>query len=255
MHPEAGVSFSFSVLLHPPLGHVQEKVMCKVILALGLAALATTTASAGLVQVDIVGSVEFNIANPNNPNTDPDILGIQVGDTLTYSFLVDSDNYLDSGSFPVRGYIIDPSSFTITTDNGFSTSLVNPIPFGADAYFVIRNNDPGVDGFYLTWGGVDFPGGLQTLEDGLFGDPFEAHFSVGYDVDTLSSLDILDAQGTYGYGSGGPGTLNSFYFNLVDLGFEVVGIEFTSMTITPVPAPATLALLIPMGLVRRRRRH
>ena len=220
-----------------------------------LAACLASTASAAIIQVDIVGTVEFNIANPTNPNTNPDILGIQVGDTMTYSFLLDSNNYVDSGSFPVRGYIIDTTSFSITTDNGFSTSLVNPLPFGADAYFVLRNNDPGVDGFYLTWGGVDFPGGLPTLENGLFGDPFEAHFSVGYDVNTLASLDIIDAAGTYDYGSGGPGTLSSFYFNLVDLGFEVVGINYSHTTISVIPAPATLACLLPLGLARRRRRH
>jgi hypothetical protein len=211
---------------------------------------------AKLVQVQMTGTVEFNIANPTNPNTNPDILAIQVGQTLTYSFNVDSDVYQNSGSFPVRGYEIIQNSFLVTTSGGFSTGLVNPFPGGATPYFVLRNNDPAVDGFYLTWGGVDFPGGLPIDEPGLFGDPFEAHFSVGYSGDTLDSLDILAAQGTYAYGDGGPGTLTNFYFNLVDLGFEVVGIDYSSMTISVVPAPAGgLALLASLGLVRRRRRR
>ncbi len=224
------------------------------LLAVGLAATLATSVMADLVQVDIVGEVEFNIANPNNPNTNHDILGIQVGETLTYSFQLDSDLFLDSGSFPVRGYEVLPGSFSVTTSGGFDAEINVPSLFGQTPYFVLRNNDPGVDGFYLTWGGVDFPGGLPLDEPGLFGDPFEAHFSVGYDVNTLSSLDVLDAQGTYDYGSGGPGTLNNFYFNLVDLGFEVVGINYQYMTIGPVPAPAGLALLAPLGLMRRRRR-
>jgi hypothetical protein len=211
---------------------------------------------ADIVQVQMVGTVEFNISSPSNPNTNPNILGIQVGQTLTYSFNVDSDVYQDSGSFPVRGYEIIQNSFLVTTSGGFSTGLVNPFPGGATPYFVLRNNDPAVDGCYLTWGGVDFPGGLPIDEPGLLGDPFEAHFSVGYTGDTLDSLNILAAQGTYAYGDGGPGTLNSFYFNLVDLGFEVVGIDYTHITISAVPGPGGLAMMVSFGAIlggRRRR--
>jgi len=220
-----------------------------------VAALAAS-ASAQLVDVQIVGTVEFNISNPNNPNTNQNILAIQPGEKLTYSFQVDSASFADSGLFNVRGYEIIQSSFAVTTSGGFSTSLASPLPGGATPYFVLRNNDPAVDGFYLTWGGVNFPAGLPTAEDGLFGDPFEAAFSVGYDGGTLSSLDILDADGTYGYGSGGPGTLTSFYFNLVDLGFEVVGVSFDQLTITVIPAPPAIALLgCCLALSRRRRQR
>jgi hypothetical protein len=228
-------------------------MMKSVFALLGVAAIALP-ATAELVQVQMVGTVEFNIANPNNPNTNPDILTILPGQSLTYSFMVDSDVFQNSGSFPVRGYNIISNSFSVTTSGGFSTGLANPFPGGATPYFVIRNNDPAVDGFYLTWGGVDFPDGLPIDEAGLFGDPFQAAFQVGYSGDTLDSLNILDAVGTYAYGDGGPGTINSFYFNLVDLGFEVVGIEYEYMTISAVPAPASLALLAPLGLLRRRRR-
>jgi hypothetical protein len=223
--------------------------------AAGTALFMAASAAAQLVDVQVVGTVEFNISNPNNPNTNQNILGIQPGERLTYSFQVDSAVFADSGLFNVRGYEIIESSFLVTTSGGFSTSMVNPLPGGATPYFVVRNNDPAVDGFYLTWGGVNFPAGLPIEENGLFGDPFEAHFSVGYDGGTLNSLDILDAEGTYGYGSGGPGTLTNFYFNLVDLGFEVVGVSFDELTITVVPAPPIIALLAGSTLIGRRRRR
>lgn len=229
--------------------------MKNLVVALFGAAALTLPVSADIVRVQMVGAVEFNISNPNNPNTNPDILSIQVGQILTYSFLVDSDVYQNSANFPVRGYEIIQNSFSVTTNGGFSTGLANPFPGGATPYFVIRNNDPGVDGFYLTWGGVDFPDGLPIDEPGLFGDPFQAAFQTSYNVNTLSSLDILAAQGTYTYGNGGAGTLESFYFNLVDLGFEVVGIDYQYTTISAIPAPASLALLAPLGLMRRRRRN
>lgn len=211
--------------------------------AMGGTLLIGASAHGAILQVQMTGAVEFNLANSGPVST------IGVGETLTYSFEVDSDMFTNSGSFPVRGYEIIPGSFMVTTSGGFSTGLSPSLP--ATPYFVLRNNDPAVDGFYLTFGGVDFPGGLWTQEPGLFGDPFEAHFSVGYTDDTLNSLDILDATGTYAYGSGGPGTLTNFYFNLVDLGFEVVGVDFQQMSI--VPAPATMCLLVPMAARRRRR--
>ena len=93
----------------------------------------------------------------------------------------------------------------------------------------------------------------DTAEPGIF-DPFEAAFEVGYDGDTLNSLDLADAVGTYDYGTGGPGTLTNFYSNLVDSGFEVVGLDFQYMTISTVPAPAALAIVLLGGITRRRRR-
>lgn len=202
-------------------------------------------AHAAIVDVQMTGLVEFNLASSGPIST------IGVGETLTYSFQVDSDVFLNSGSFPVRGYEIIPGSFMVTTSGGFATGLAGSLP--GTPYFVLRDNDPAVDGFYLTLGGVDFPGGLPTPIPGLLGDPFEAHFSVGYSGDTLSSLDILDAAGAYAYGSGGPGTLTNFYFNMVDLGFEVVGVDFQQLTIVPAPTGAGLLAVGGLALARRRR--
>lgn len=226
----------------------------KIVLAASVITALAGVSSADLVQVQINGRVEFNISNPTNPNTNPDILSIRPGHLLSYTFQVDSDAYQNHPTFGIRGYEIVPGSFSVTTNNGFSAAMIDPLPGGATPYFVVRDNDPAVDGFYLTWGGIELPFGPPITEPGLFGDPFEAHFSVGYTGDTLSSLDITAAAGTYGYGNGGPGSLTNFYFNLVDLGFEVVGIEYTDMVISVVPAPATLAIAA-MGLpmIRRRR--
>lgn len=222
-------------------------MLLKSALIAGSVVAAASSASAAIIEVQMTGVVEFNLANSGPIST------IGVGETLNYTFRVDSGVFMNSGSFPVRGYEIDTASFEVTTSGGFATALSPSLP--ATPYFVLRDNDPAVDGFYLTFGGVDFPGGLWTQEPGLLGDPFEAHFSVGYSGDTLASLDIVDAAGTYAYGSGGPGTLNSFYFNLVDVGFEVVGIDFTQMSITVIPAPATTFLLLPLSMRRRRRAH
>ena len=214
------------------------------VLTAGFAAALTANASAALVQIDIYGVVDFNVIGGSHA-------GIPSGSPVHMGFQVDSDVFVNSGSFPTRGYTVIESSFTMTVGTA-SVTFDNPQP--SPAYFVLRDNDPAVDGFYIAWGGIELPFGLPITEAGLFGDPFEAAFSVGYTGDTLSSLDIAGAAGSYGYGSGGPGTLTSFYFNLVDLGFEVVGIEFTEMTISPVPAPGTL-LVASLGLALTRRRR
>mgnify|MGYP001421561105 CR=1 FL=1 len=226
----------------------------KIGVTLALATCLAGVASADLFEVSINGRVEFNISNPTNPNTNPDILAIRPGHLLSYTFTVDSDAFVGHPTFGIRAYEIVQTSFAVTTNNGFSAAMATPLPGGSSAYFVVRDNDPAVDGFYITWGGIELPFGVPINEPGLFGDPFEAAFSVGYTGNTLSSLNIADAVGTYGYGDGGPGSLTSFYFNLVDIGFEVVGIEFTDMTISPVPAPGSLALgALSLGLLRRRR--
>jgi hypothetical protein len=210
---------------------------------LAVAALAAVPAHAALYQVEMVGNAEWNLAN-SGPFVD-----VQVGDEVRYSFQVDSDAYLDSTNYNVRGYEVISDSFTLTA-GPVSYGLADPMPGGATPYFAIRDNDPAADGFFLTWGGVDWPSGLPTEAPGLQGDPFEAAFEVGYSGDTLDSLAISDAVGTYAYDG-----IQSFYFNIVDLGFEVIGVDYTEMTITAVPGPASLAMLAPFVAVGSRRRR
>jgi hypothetical protein len=199
-----------------------------------------TQAGATPVLVEIRGDVYSNQVSSGT------LGNVNAGETVTYSFTLDSNNFVN-GSFPTRGYAIDLNSFVLNfsggTTIGLSPSFVGP------AYFVIRNNDPAVDGFFLSQG-LDFPTGLALNQAGIFGN-FAAAFSVGYSGDTLSSLDILDAVGSYNFTG-----LQVFGMGIDDGPFEgVVGIDFSSMIISVVPAPSAMALLGLGGLTLARRRR
>ncbi len=193
------------------------------------------------VEVTVTGEVEFNQINSG-------ILGMaNSGDAAVMTFMLDSNNFLDSMNFPTRGYEIDQASFSLTI-GGNPIGLQNPFPAGQTPYFVLRNNDPAVDGFFLA-NNLDFPNGVPVNQTGQFGQ-FLDNFSVGYTGDTLSSLDILDAAGTYDFGG-----LTNFNWTIDDGPFNAMGLIFSQMTITVIPAPATLALLAPLGFGTRRRRR
>ncbi|MCA9286908.1 MAG: hypothetical protein KDA22_16920, partial [Phycisphaerales bacterium] len=205
----------------------------KSFIALTAAALLSSSASAALVTVNIYGEVEFNQVSFG------DFGNVNPGDAALISFMVDSDVFMDSGSFPTRGYEIIQSSFTLTLGS-VTAGLQNPYPAGMTPYFVLRNNDPAVDGFFLSSGGVDFPNGVSTDVPGGVDPFFGADFSVSYSGDTLDSLDILDALGTYDFTG-----LGSFYYAVTDGPFDAMGMIFDHMEI--VPAPAALAVLVPFG--------
>jgi len=68
-----------------------------------------------------------------------------VGSPDTLSFTVSSDNYSDNAARPTRGYVIDPSSFSLVASGvNLAVALNSP------TYFVLRNNAPGVDGVFLS---------------------------------------------------------------------------------------------------------
>lgn len=205
--------------------------------ALGLAA---GTAAATPVLVEIHGDVYFNGIN------DGTLSAVNAGETVVYSFTVDSNNFVD-GSFPTRGYAIDLESFALTFSGGTTIGLNDG--FAGPAYFVLRDNDPAVDGFFLSQG-LDFPSGMPLNQAGRFGD-FAATFSVSYPEDFLPSLDILDAVGYYDFTG-----LSVFGMGIDDGPIEgVLGIDYNHMTITAVPAPSALALIGLGGLVAGRRRR
>ena len=78
--------------------------------ALAVAAvILTVPAQAETVIVEAEGWLEFSMAR-HWPWTE-----INVGDTVTVSFEVDSGNYLDGTNFPTRGYLIDEGSFAVTS--------------------------------------------------------------------------------------------------------------------------------------------
>jgi len=204
-------------------------------------------AQAGAVGVQVVatGSVEFNqITTGPFADFDP-------GDAVTLSFTLDSDDFDDNPRFPTRGYVIAPASFAIS-DGSTSVGIADPFPPGRTPYFVIRNDDPAVDGFFVSTS-TGSPTGIPTDAPGIFG-AFTVNFSVTYENDPLPSLDILDALGTYDFTG-----LSVFSFGVDDGGFEPLGIVFNDLTLSAVPVPGALWLLgsalVGLGSLRRERRR
>ena len=196
-----------------------KKAMMVVLASLVLA----LPAQAALVQVEVTGEVEWNFLRAFPLNQ------AKTGDPVTMSFQVDSDVFFESGNFPTRGYNVNLDSYSFTAGPA-TVGLTIPAPFGQTPYFVLRNNDPAADGFFVSGNNVDFPfPGLSTDINGICG-LIESHYDIGYGEFTLDSLDILDALGTYDYTG-----LTRFYFNLVDCGFEAMGLLFEQMTISLVP--------------------
>lgn len=209
-------------------------------IAIALVAAAAATASADTVLVEIHGDVWGNQINAA-PLGD-----VNPGETGTISFNLDANNFAN-GTFPTRGYAIDLNSFSFTFSGGTSVGI-NPA-FAGPAYFVVRDNDPVADGFFLSQG-LDFPSDIPLAQTGVFGD-FGARFNVSYTGDTLNSLNVADAAGTYDFTG-----LTVFGMGINDGPFEdVLGMDFSSMTITVIPAPSALAMLGFGGLVATRRRR
>lgn len=216
-------------------------MLALLVLATGLG----TVARADIVEVTATGEVDFNSVDIGG------LTGVAPGDSVSLTFRLDSDIFLDSGVFPTRGYLVDLSSFELMI-GGVSLGIANPYP--GTPYFVIRDNDPAVDGFFLG-NSPDGGPGVTTAEPGSFGN-FDLDFLVTYGNDPLASLDILDALGTYDFTG-----LTVFSFDLSDGPFNALGITFSEMTIAaiaaPMPAPATLWLFAPLLvlLARQRRRQ
>ena len=193
----------------------------ELLVLVGAPALLAASAAADIVRVEISGVVEFNQIRNGE-------LGqMLANDPVTVSFEVDSDNFLDSGSFNTRGYVIDEASFALDA-GAASLGMLSPQP--GTPYFVIRDNDPGVDGFYLSYG-PDFPTGVAVDQQGAF-DAFRVVQEVTYSGVRLSSLDILDAVGTYSFG------YQSFYFGITDGPFDAAGFILQTVTISVVPCEA-----------------
>ena len=173
-----------------------------------------------LVMVTATGQVEFNQIGA------PPLGDVNPGDPAVMTFIVDSDVFMDSASFPTRGYDIDQASFVLDFGSVL-LGLQDPFPAGQTPYFVIRDNDPAVDGFFVATS-VDFPIGVPIDQTGIFGQ-FLNNYSVTYTGDTLPSLDILDALGTYDFDG-----LTVFNWTVDDGPFNAMGIVFEQMTIEAV---------------------
>jgi hypothetical protein len=180
------------------------------------------------VRVEIVGSVDYNYIQG-------DLSGVQSGDRAVMSFNVDSNDYLNSEYFPTRGYRIDLSSFSFSI-GGVQMHLSGVQGGLGDALFVLRDNDPQVDGFFLSLGTDDrVPLALQV--PGL-ADEHELEFGRSFDVDTpLHSLNILDAVGVYGFEN-----MASYQWTVGRFGNYGLEVVYESISISAVPEPSTYAL-------------
>lgn len=179
-------------------------------------------AMAETVTIEFIGEVEYNQINQGI------FADVNSGDAVYATFNVDSDVYEPSpGGYGVRGYNVDVASFQLTIGSVGPVPLVNPQPNGEITYFNLRNDDPAADGFFianqLDWDNnlpkLDVPGGLDPY--------FGFHWSVGYTGDTFSSLDILDAVGSYDYDG-----LTSFYTTIADSWADAMGLIFLQTNIS-----------------------
>lgn len=210
---------------------------CHVVLAL-LAGSVSSVAYADLVRVDVTGTVEFN------DFVDGPFLGVPEGAPASISFVVDSEDFEDSSGFPTRGYSIDQSSFMFTAGDA-SSALADPFPDGETPYFVMRNNDPAVDGVFISTD-IDGPVGLaMPMKDTVLN--FLATLQGG---DAFSSLDILDAVGTYELSQ-----VSTFDWTVGVGPGTAMGMVFDSFTISIVPAPGAAGALLLAGVVAGRRRR
>ncbi len=213
------------------------------ILLAALSTFAAVPASAFYARITVIGEVEFNQINSG-------ALGDATsGDAVEFSFVVDAREFVDSTNFPTRGFIIDPDSFNLSFAGGPSIGLVNPSSPSDTPFFVIRNDDPAVDGFFLGNNVDGFPNGIALDETGIF-DQFRLNFSVTYGNDPLFSLNVLDAAGVYDFDG-----LTVFGMTILDGPFDAMGMVFEQMTIAkvvPIPA-AWLMMLSALALLTRLR--
>lgn len=195
-------------------------ILSRIALLAAGAALLSLSATAGTsVRVTVTGTVEYNQISG------APLSGASSGDPAELSFLVDSDDFADDLMFPTRGYVIDQSSFSMVINGGaVDIGLQSPFPAAETPYFVLRNNDPAVDGFFLATN-TNSPNGLPLAQAGVFGQ-FRDNFSVGYDGATLSSLDILDAVGTYDFTG-----ISSFNWTIDDGPSNAMGLIFAELEI------------------------
>lgn len=203
--------------------------------------LAGAPAFAAIIDVTVDGTVAFNAIGPLP------LGGFTPGAAASLTFQVDSDNYVNSVNFPTRGYPIDTSSFVLSS-GAASIGLQNPFPAGQTPYFVLRNNDPGVDGFIVSTS-YEWPNSVPLNQTHTTGARYNHNYYVTYGPNKLSSLDILDALGTYDYDG-----LTVFNWTVwrISPDFVFMEINFGQMTITPEPtAFGVLGLLGAFGLRRR----
>lgn len=212
--------------------------MSKAVLGLLAAVLAGSAAQAAIVDVAIEGTVVFNGV------TSGPLAAVRGGHGVTMSFQVDSSVFMDGIPGDTRGYEIIEPSFAMTFTTPVTVGLLSPFPAGEKAYFTLAEGIPASDGFWVSTSPFS-PGGVPISQT-----PLQANVDLGYVGTTLTSLDILDAAGTYDFTG-----LTRFSYTLWQSFPDNVRMEidFSRMTITP--APGSAALLAGCGLLAARRRR
>ena len=192
--------------------------MRKLAMILAATLLVAATASAGILDISATGTVLFNgiSAAP--------LSGVNAGETATVTFQVDSNNYVEDLPGDVRAYVIDPASFSLSFSGGVTVGLVNPLP--TPAYFGLVDGFPVSDGFFVSSSTVS-PGGVPLEQT-----PINFNLDLGYDGATLSSLDIEQAKGMYGFNG-----LTRFSMNLWQVFPDnaVMEMDFVSLSIANQP--------------------
>jgi hypothetical protein len=146
---------------------------------------------------------------------------VRANDPVRVQIDLDSTNYLDSPNLPgrTRGYRFSPSTFTMSVG-----SIVAPLRSNVtSAYFCLRNNDPAVDGFFISQGtDIDVQIPLQMTPDG-YGIAFARTFDIS---PVLSSLNILGACRSYAFEN-----MSSYNFN-IELNESVTPLIFVYQSIS-----------------------
>ena len=192
-----------------------------IVIAIVTACLMSASATAATVHVKITGTVEWNLFT-----TGP-LAVVDDGDAVVTEFDVDSNVFVNSPSFPTRGYTMNPANFTMTL-GAASVGLSN----SQTSYFVIRNNDPAVDGFFISTN-IDLPLKVPMTVPNVRMD-FLRTFNIGT---VWPSLNILDALGSYGFEN-----MSSFNWTFDVGASQPLGILYETITLTEVeqcPADVT----------------
>jgi len=200
---------------------------------------AATVGHAEIVKITVTGTVGFNVIQGS-------MAGVPTNSPVVMSFNVDSDTFLNSASFPTRGYNVIDSSFSMTVDGRpVSYDMPQPDP----VYFVLRNNDPAVDGVFLSYGtDLDVP--INVHIPGLAPTHELNYLHTFSDNTTFNSLNIVDAVGTYNLET----NISSFNWSIGRFGNAGAEYNPVSMTIESVPEPTTMAIL-GLGLLAAARKR
>lgn len=196
-------------------------------LALPFAMALASVAAADVVHVRVTGLVE------SNGFATGALASVPAGAPVVLDLDLDPMNFLDSTSLPgrTRGYAIVGNSLRFSAG---SVTVTRNIAF--PGYFCLRNNDPRADGFFLSQGtDIDTQIPLNLGLPQAFGVAFSRTFDISTPPptpdDSLTSLDILDAFGSWGFED------LSVYNFTVELNEVVVPMVIAYERITIAPAP------------------